>query len=125
MNSSKDFVDRLPGQHGVAHEENAWHALAGRDPGVDEGKNCSPIVGQQDSLLRRRPVENDRVGCCCQSHVSNVDQVQARIDLDHAGHDATVEVFVNQKSDHPMRPVVLARASSSSLLGPGGWADSS
>ncbi len=119
MNRQEDFINSLTDRHIAADEENAWHRQAGGDSGIGERGNRLAIVCQQYQAVRRRPSEHRGIGRCRQTNVANMGKLQRGIAAGQAVHDVLIEVLVDQKRDHGISPFALARANSSSLVGPG------
>ena len=119
MSGHEQFLNGLPDRHVVADEKNAWHGQVGRDPGVGGRRNRLAIVRQQNQTVSGRPLEDYRIGRRRQTNIANVDKFQCRIAPGQTVHDVLIEVLVDQKRVHWINPFALARATSSSLLGPG------
>jgi hypothetical protein len=96
MNGEQDLVDGLAHRHLVTDQEDSWHALAGRNSGISERWNRSPIVRKQNAALGGSPLEDSGVRRGCQAHVPNMHEIQARIAPGQAVQDVPVEVLIDQ-----------------------------
>ncbi len=124
MSGDEQFVNGLADRHIGADEKNAWHGQARRDPGMDKRRNRLAIVRQQNQTMRGRPFQDHWIGRRPKTNVANVDEFQCRIAPGQAVDDVLIEVLVDQERIHGINPLALARATSSSLLGPGRCDDS-
>jgi hypothetical protein len=64
--------------HVIADEKNAGHGLAGANAVVREVRHRGAVVGQEDSILARRPSQDDGIGRCGQTSVLNAHDIQFR-----------------------------------------------
>ena len=50
------------------------------------------------------PIQNDWIGRCRQTNLAHVGKVQARIPPGQAVHNVLVEVLIDQKRNHGVKP---------------------
>ena len=124
MSGDQQFVDGLTDRHAIADDENARHRRAASDSRIGERGNGSAVMGQQNQAVGGGPFKHGGIVRFRQANVANVNELQRWIAASHAIHHVLVEILVDQKRDHSTNPFALARAKSSSLVGPGGCAAS-
>ena len=119
MSSSQQFVDCLADRHVVSDEEHTGHGQTGGDSLVGKRRDRLAIMREQHQAVHRRPFEHRRIGRCRQAHIAHVCELKRWIPTCQSVQNVLIEVLIDQKRNQGIKPLVLARAKSSSLPGPG------
>ena len=80
-------------------DERPRHRFAFRYSVPGKAGNGTPIMGEQDTALLRRPVKNRPIVGLTESDVLNADQIDGRHSADQTAYYAVVEVLVTEQTE--------------------------
>src|ERR1043166_8945663 len=89
---------------GIRSLTSARHHFACPDAFIGKTRQSVPIMGQHDSVLRRGPREDGRVGLSAQADILNSKDIELRRAAKEPAQDVAIEVLIADQLQHARAP---------------------